>query len=144
MAYCVNCGCEIKESDKFCPNCGAPVNKKEQGQSVYVSENWQQENNSMSKKLNGRGTAILVLGILSLALNFLGSFRIASIVLGIVGIALYSGYRKQAQEIPGSVRAGFVMSIIGLSLCVVLIVLSFLGLLASITFFSLLGEAMAS
>ena len=27
MAYCRNCGAELKEEDKFCANCGAKVNE---------------------------------------------------------------------------------------------------------------------
>ncbi len=27
MPYCTNCGASLKEDDKFCPVCGAPVSK---------------------------------------------------------------------------------------------------------------------
>lgn len=39
MAYCVKCGSPLKESDKFCPVCGAPVAKVTREEYTVSSNN---------------------------------------------------------------------------------------------------------
>ena len=39
MAYCVKCGSPLKEDDKFCPVCGAPVTKVTREEYTVSSNN---------------------------------------------------------------------------------------------------------
>lgn len=39
MAYCRNCGAELKEEDKFCANCGAKVNEDAPQQAPATTSN---------------------------------------------------------------------------------------------------------
>ena len=38
MSYCSNCGTEIGENKKFCPNCGQPVKAKSKSESLANAE----------------------------------------------------------------------------------------------------------
>ena len=93
MAYCSNCGQEVKDGVRFCNNCGAPVNgdgmqqlNAEQGRpgdseyrySGLVSENSAKKKKSMLTGLFGSGLLILAVvtffsdpPILTMALAFI-------------------------------------------------------------------------
>ncbi len=62
----------------------------------------------------------LILGILSIVCNFFGYGAFLALVFGIVGTVLGAKARKESQT--GLATAGFVCSIIGLALCVLVFV----------------------
>lgn len=69
------------------------------------------ENNTVPGK--GKATASMVLGIIAVVLWFFGYSAIISVILGIIGLILAGGAKKEGFE--GGVRtAGFVLSLIGL------------------------------
>ena len=37
MAYCRNCGTELREEDKFCPNCGIKANEEASAENTTTS-----------------------------------------------------------------------------------------------------------
>ena len=37
MAYCRNCGTELREEDKFCPNCGTKANEEASAENTTTS-----------------------------------------------------------------------------------------------------------
>lgn len=70
------------------------------------------------KKSNGFATASLILGIISVLSSFslyIIIFHLVGIVVGIVGIVL--GIMARKKKTSGMATAGFVLSIIGTSLC---------------------------
>ncbi len=80
---------------------------------------------------DGKATASLVLGIISVVISFFGLGAIVSIVLSILGIIFSSSAKKMGCKNEGSATAGLVLSIIGLviSLFMLLIVGLVLGAL---------------
>ena len=95
--YCNYCGNEVKETDKFCPDCGQPVTANE---GTFQETN----QNSGIKPANESKTLILgIVGFVCTLLNFLGipAIHILGIVLGGYGISLakrdketYGNYSK--------------------------------------------------
>lgn len=63
-----------------------------------------------------RGTAPMILGILSLIFSFTFS-RIIGLVLGIIAVCLGSRYRYENKE----AKAGFIMGIIGITINAIII-----------------------
>lgn len=68
---------------------------------------------------NGMGVASLVLGIISIVLNFFG-YSWIGLILGIVGIVL--GVNAKKKNPSGIASAGLVVSIIGTVLCALIFV----------------------
>ncbi|HEY5537786.1 MAG TPA: hypothetical protein VIK23_03895 [Acetobacterium sp.] len=73
------------------------------------------------EQYNGKATASLVLGIVSLVCIWLGYFTLAGIACAIVGLIFGIQIRKASQlegfKPSGTANAGFVLNIIGLALC---------------------------
>ena len=74
--FCQVCGNEIREDDKFCMQCGASVEKKEEKQ----PENQKQEKKGMSCL----GVGLLTGGILALPVLVLGILLVLIVVIAIV------------------------------------------------------------
>ncbi len=123
--FCVKCGKEVKEGTKFCTNCGAEikeVKKEDKEEKLTYSQNKSIEttsnktpvvatNTSTSEK-DGKATASLVLGIVSLVIWCVAP--ITSIVGLILGICSKKSGKKVAGIILNAISLGF--SIIGLIL----------------------------
>ena len=107
--YCNHCSSEVKETDKFCPNCGQPVSS----QQTNISNLSQ---NSGLKPLNETKTLVLgIVGFVCTLLNFLGipAIHILGIVLGGYGISL----AKKDKEVYGNYsRPGLLLSWIAVGL----------------------------
>ncbi len=77
MAFCPNCGKELKADEKFCSNCGKPVSSSVQDsnqQSIPgVNVTTQIENNAGKKKKGKKGLIIAAVIIVILLLASLGS-----------------------------------------------------------------------
>ncbi|MGV8905157.1 MAG: hypothetical protein ACOH15_01015 [Acetobacterium sp.] len=85
------------------------------------------------EQYNGKATASLVLGIISLVCVWFGYFTLIGIACGIVGLIFGIQIRKAAQlegfALSATANAGFILSIIGLSLCA----LAFIACVACVT-----------
>ncbi|MBE5967656.1 MAG: hypothetical protein E7255_11950 [Lachnospiraceae bacterium] len=82
---------------------------------------------------NGKATASLVLGIISLVFIFFGTYAFLGIILAIIGLVLGIQAKKEDPN-DSKARAGVVLSIVGLALCAVTFVACFacIGLFASL------------
>lgn len=88
----------------------------------------------MENKSNGKATASLVLGIISLVFIFFGTYALAGIVLAIIGLVLGIQAKKEDPN-DSKAKAGVILSIIGLSLCALTFIscVACIGLLASLS-----------
>lgn len=134
MIECQKCGAEMQDGVKFCRGCGNSLDVKKKycsncGAIIINNTNFCSEcgttygisNNSYANKKVRSGSG-QVISIASLALAILGLpfFSIPSIiglVLGIVGIRK----RKEAGQSAGLATAGFVISVIGVVIWIILL-----------------------
>lgn len=73
MAFCQNCGFEVKDNDAFCPNCGKPLN----GQSAPRPAQTRDANSSEKSAL-----VALLLAI------FVGAFGVHRFYVGKIGTGI--------------------------------------------------------
>lgn len=88
----------------------------------------------MGNQSNGKATASLVLGIISLVFIFFGTFAFIGMILAIIGLILGIQAKKESPA-DGKAKAGVVLSIIGLGLCA----LTFLACVACVGYLANLG-----
>ncbi|MDD4112657.1 MAG: DUF4190 domain-containing protein [Herbinix sp.] len=72
----------------------------------------------MDNKSDGKATASLVLGIVSLVFIFFGTFAFIGMILAIIGLVFGISAKKENPE-DGKAKAGIVLCIIGLALCTI-------------------------
>lgn len=127
--FCVKCGKEVKEGTKFCTNCGAEMEEKKEEKLSYS------QNQSIPTTTNttpvaapastgdGKGTASLVLGIVSLLI------WCVTPITAIVGLILGICAKKSGKK-----TAGIILNAIALGLFVVVSILAYsLGFVAAWT-----------
>ena len=115
--YCVKCGKEVKDGTKFCTNCGAEIEskKEEKDEKLTYSQNKTIETTSNPTPVevkpaeagDGKGTASLVLGIVSFVVPCVGF--ITSIVGLILGICAKKSGKKTAGIILNSIALGLII-----------------------------------
>ena len=117
--YCVKCGKEVAEGTKFCTNCGAEIEAKveevkddkltySQNQSIATTSNPTPATTpAPASEGDGKGTASLVLGIVSLVIPCVGF--ITSIVGLILGICAKKSGKKTAGIILNSIALGLIV-----------------------------------
>ena len=116
--YCVKCGKEVAEGTKFCTNCGAEIEAKveevkddkltySQNQSIATTSNPTPVEAKPAEAGDGKGTASLVLGIVSLVIPCVGF--ITSIVGLILGICAKKSGKKTAGIILNSIALGLIV-----------------------------------
>ena len=117
--YCVKCGKEVAEGTKFCTNCGAEIEAKveevkddkltySQNQSIATTSNPTPATTpAPASEGDGKGTASLVLGIVSLVIPCVGF--ITSIVGLILGICAKKSGKKIAGIILNSIALGLIV-----------------------------------
>lgn len=81
----------------------------------------------MDNRSNGKATASLVLGIISLVFIFFGTYAFIGMILAVIGLVLGIQAKKESPD-DGKAKAGVILSIIGLSLCA----LSFIACIACV------------
>ena len=127
---CKNCGNELREGSKFCGKCGAAVSEQAENQPqqhayqqpVYQQPVYQQPMNHRNPN-DGRGYSIaaLVLGICGVVLSWVSVLNLFVLAAGILGV-IY-GYKGRQMSMDaygkpsGLATAGFVLGIIGTSIC---------------------------
>ena len=136
--FCKNCGSQIPDGSIMCSNCGAvmsvkpaasePVQQVPQQpayqQPVYQQPVYQQPVYRPVRNPNdGRGLSIaaLVLGICGVVLAWISVLNVIVLAAGILGIVFgYKGRQKSIMaygKASGLATAGFVLGIIGTSIC---------------------------
>ena len=105
--FCSSCGNKIDNDIRFCPNCGHKINDININNS-YVSD--------IDKSIEGKRTASIVLGILSLVGIFIMIFAPISFILAIIGLILAIRVNKVVKN-----TAGIVLNAIGLFLSFIII-----------------------
>ena len=123
--FCQYCGAELQTEDKFCPTCGKANTEDTQptpAQTPVQIPATPTEPIDPDAPTKGKGTAALVLGIISLSLiilpiPFIGSTvaPIASIVLAIISLVLARSFKKYPKvKGSGAARIGRLLSILGI------------------------------
>ena len=133
---CPYCGGEMKETDKFCPHCGAGAVKRQAETAEEPSYgSYRQEPVKESDRPGySKALASMILGICSIALMIVLT-PFAGIVLGVIGLVLNSMARGDGYT--GSyLKAGKICSIVGIVLSAILLVLAAVLIGSFITIFS--------
>lgn len=134
MVYCSNCGAEIPEGVRFCPECGEPVKmqagtrddyhsqkmperqpqRNHYGRTdAYHSRSYTNDDDRYEERGHGLAIGSLVCGIIGVVCWFFGYGSFLSIILGIVGLVL-AGNSKKDGNTEGTRTAGFILSLIAL------------------------------
>lgn len=120
MAFCSNCGSEIKEGAKFCENCGAPVeNAAEQPIREIVYEQTAAAPVVNTPEQESMAKSALTWSIVGLVLAEFG-------LPGIIVSAIAKGKVKKATAagtIGGKLKAARILSNIGLALSIVMTII---------------------
>lgn len=141
--FCKKCGNQIQEGSVVCSNCGTVVSASTPAfemnqqvpqqpsyqqpayqQPVYPQQGYQQPvYKSVRNPNDGRGLSItaLVLGICGVVLAWISVINVIVLAAGILGIIFgYKGRQKSIEaygKASGLATAGFVLGIIGTSIC---------------------------
>ena len=92
---CPSCGSQVSVNTKFCPKCGSPIQNMAPQGGGYNQTPQPQPGQQPGKT---KAIASLVLGIVGIVLDFFFvTIFLSAIgcVLGIVGIIMYSGAKKE-------------------------------------------------
>ena len=103
---CVKCGKEVKEGSKFCTNCGAEMKEEVKEEKLTYTQSAPTPATTESEG-DGKGTASLVLGIVSFVVPCVGF--ITSIVGLILGICAKKSGKKTAGIILNSIALGLIV-----------------------------------
>ena len=101
--FCENCGTRLASDEKYCPNCGNEIKKN----NIVTSQS--------KTESNGKKTASIVLGIISLAGIFFVVFSPISLILSLIGLIIGIKAHKETSNV-----AGIVLNAIGLFISVII------------------------
>ncbi len=107
--FCQNCGSILKDGANFCGHCGKEIIRNN-----YVSN---VSNVQISNPTDGKATASLIIGILSVIFSFI--FNILALPLPIIGLIL--GINSKGKG--GSKTAGIVLNLISFVIIIVMFVI---------------------
>ena len=110
MAYCVNCGKELKETDNFCSSCGIQKNTAKE------------DSKKVMKCFMVFGNVGYALSIVTMVLAFIPIWNFMSWVVGVHGI-VFSCLGKRDESQLAKCKKGLRRSIIGSILGFILFVL---------------------
>ena len=110
--FCKQCGTKLEENSKICPACGTDNERKEENisntQAVEVV-------NPETPKGDGKATASMVFGIISL---FLWPLSIIGLIVSLIGLILGATFKGKS----GKKTAGIVTNVIGMVLSILMTV----------------------
>ena len=120
--YCSNCGKEINENSKFCPECGARISRNEdlnntpKADAEQTKEISRPEETAQSKQVkkpdDRRINTLCLVGIVLSGLSLVASAH-AALILGAAGLIVsYLGYKRMDMER----EKGRELAIIGMAL----------------------------
>ena len=126
---CKNCGAEIADGSAFCTQCGAPVQQEQpqaqpQPQPVY---------NAAVSTPAPEGKPILILGILSLALNSIPYVGwIGGLICAIICAKKVKAYLAAGGQLTGVAKVGKILGTVGLIVSIVSAVIWFIAIIVAI------------
>jgi hypothetical protein len=129
--YCKNCGAEIADGSTFCTQCGAPVQQEQpqaqpqpQPQPVYTAEPAVQA---------PEGKPILILGILSIALNSIPYVGwIGGLICAIICANKVKAYLAAGGQLTGVAKVGKILGTVGLIISIVCAVIYAIAIVVAI------------
>lgn len=109
--YCIKCGKKLDEGNRFCTNCGQPVDNKN---NTYIKQTVQ-----VKRKEQTSGTAIasLVIGIISFAISFI--FSLISLPLSIAGFCFGIATKQKS----GIKIAGLILNILAALISILMLII---------------------
>lgn len=126
--FCTNCGAQINDGTKFCPKCGVQVGGE---QAPVVTPVEPVVEHVEAVKVQDNSTSIMVLGIIALALCWLG---IPGIILGAIAKKKANEFAKDHGMIYGKAKVGRILGNFGFIIGIVMTVfwVIYIGAIASI------------
>ena len=124
--YCINCGKEIGEDVKFCPNCGTPVHKEVQ--QPFASTDVPVETVGVVEDKPPKVWTVFsiigkILGIVCLSTALIPFINYLSLGFGVVGIVMSClGRKANTEETDKKCRIGLKLSIAAVVISFVLII----------------------
>lgn len=116
MAYCQNCGNEVRDDEKFCPACGASLNENETNIEI-------QNENSVPKCFTIFGKIGYILGIITISICLIPALNILTFEVGPVGI-VFSCLGKKDSTLASKTKIGLILSIIGTVLVFIMYIIN--------------------
>lgn len=120
---CKSCGIELSDNQAFCTYCGTPVEKEE---TVTVKDEILVDGVPVAdpeqEKANGMAKVGLILGIVSVAANFICCGSPIPCILGIIFSIM--GKKATDPERRKMANAGLVLSIVGIGLTMLTTIIS--------------------
>lgn len=118
MAFCTNCGKQLSDDAAFCPNCGtavggAPKSEPAKEQNTPLTETWKAPEAPEAPVVapsNGEDTAIMVKGILAIALCEIG---IPGIILGAMAKKGVAAWLASGKPTNGKIKTGSILGKLG-------------------------------
>ena len=138
--YCMNCGKELDENARFCPNCG--MQQHFAGQQQFASNGQVGRTAEVVEKRPAKvwtvfSTVGKILGIVCLCVSLIPYFNYFSLVFGVVGIVMSClGRKAKTEETDKNCRIGLTLSIIAVAVSLVMIIVYAIAL--KIIFFAMM------
>ena len=127
---CKNCGAEIADGSTFCTQCGAPV---QQEQPQQPQQPQQPVYTAAPAAQAPEGKPILILGILSLALNSIPYVGwIAGLICAIICAKKVKAYLAAGGQLTGAAKVGKILGTVGLIVSIVMAVVWFIVIIVAI------------
>ena len=139
--YCSKCGKQTVDGQKFCMECGAPIENSD-STVLDAAKNIVDSANSQTLNLNivhrkepsketvplpmGKANTSLILGILSIAIPYLGYGTVPGIIMGVIGLILSREPLNYPKTRAASVAGiGKITSIVGIAYSIYSTIVSF-------------------
>lgn len=116
MPFCMNCGKELKDDEKFCPACGTEVEKEEELVNEILDE---PETKPVPKCFTIFAKIAKVFGLVTFICSFIPFVNVLALEIGPVGI-VFSILGKKDPEMIDSCKKSLKFSIWGTVLGLVL------------------------
>ena len=131
MAYCKNCGSLNNDGVQYCASCGAPMEIAQPQQPVYQVSGYQQPvQQPVPQSVPGKGLGIasMILGIIGLALFCVWYISIPCAIVGIILGCVAKSQAKGTGMKNGMATAGIICSAIGIALAIIFVILIIVGI----------------
>lgn len=121
MLYCKQWGSKLTENEKYCFACGALLNENEANTEI-------QNDNHIPKCFTIFGKIGFILGIVTIAVCLIPGLNVVSVEVGPIGI-VFSCLGKKDPTLKNKTKAGFILSIVGLAVGLIINVILYMFLI---------------